>query len=301
MKLVNLKYGIIGAGNIGQILIRKLANKGTLLWVVESDYSKFQHIREITNYNSNVFPNISDIQDLPDVIIIAVNDSEIENIAKNLANDIGERLIGKYIFHLSGSLKSDVLSLCENYGAIIFAMHPYQTFYGNDLSALDNALWAVELGNAGKNVIKSIIADLGGKYEFLSPVTLEHKILYHLSAVLASNYLILFLSFAKKVTEISGINPEKFLPPIIQQTINNFLNFGLKNQLPLTGPFARGDFEIIKKHLIAMESQPELFDIYQKLTLSALKILKIENMISESKYNLMLNYLEQFDRNTECK
>lgn len=296
-----LKYGIIGAGNIGQILIRKLAAKGKLLWVVESDSKKINNIKETISFKFELFSDISEINIIPSIIIIAVNDTSIENVAEKLSDILDKRLEGVYVFHLSGSLPLKLLSSCKDKGADIFTMHPYQTFYGDDSTALDNAIWAVEKGDVDLNIINNIVSDLGGDYEIFTPETLKNKNLYHLSAVLASNYLILSLSFAKRIAEISGINPAKFLPPILKQTINNFINYGLNNKLPLTGPIARGDFEIIRKHISALENKPELLEIYANMTKSALKILKLENMINEQEYKSMLNYLEQFNGDKECK
>lgn len=296
-----LKYGIIGAGNIGQILIRKLAAKGKLLWVVESDSNKINNIKETISFKFELFSDISEIHIIPHIIIIAVNDTSIENVAEKLSDILDKRLEGVYVFHLSGSLPLKLLSSCKDKGADIFTMHPYQTFYGDDSTALDNAIWAVEKGDVDLNIINNIVSDLGGDYEIFTPETLKNKNLYHLSAVLASNYLILSLSFAKRIAEISGINPAKFLPPILKQTINNFINYGLNNKLPLTGPIARGDFEIIRKHISALENKPELLEIYANMTKSALKILKLENMINEQEYKSMLNYLEQFNGDKECK
>lgn len=296
-----LKYGIIGAGNIGQILIRKLAAKGKLLWVVESDSNKINNIKETISFKFELFSDISEINIIPSIIIIAVNDTSIENVAEKLSDILDKRLEGVYVFHLSGSLPLKLLSSCKDKGADIFTMHPYQTFYGDDSTALDNAIWAVEKGDVDLNIINNIVSDLGGDYEIFTPETLKNKNLYHLSAVLASNYLILSLSFAKRIAEISGINPAKFLPPILKQTINNFINYGLNNKLPLTGPIARGDFEIIRKHISALENKPELLEIYANMTKSALKILKLENMINEQEYKSMLNYLEQFNGDKECK
>lgn len=301
MELDNLKYGIIGAGNIGQILIQRLAAKGKLLWVVESDSNKINYIKETISYKFELFSDISEINIVPDILIIAVNDTSIENVAKKLADALNKRLEGVYVSHLSGSLPLELLSSCKDKGAYIFTMHPYQTFYGDDSTALDNTVWAVEKGDVDLNIINNIVADLGGDYEILTPETLKNKNLYHLSAVLASNYLILSLSFAKKVAENSGINPAKFLPPILKQTINNFINYGFYDKLPLTGPFARGDFEIIRKHISALGNKPELLEIYANLTKSALKILKLENMVNEQDYMSMLSYLEQFDKDKECK
>ncbi len=293
MKNIRLKYGIIGAGSLGKILAQKLASYNKLLWIIARKPAKTRILRKVGIQEWLILRSIDEVQELPDIIVIAVSDSSIKDLANQIATKFKNELQNKHIFHLSGIMGIDLLESCKTYGAKVFGMHPYQTFYGDDTSALQSAIWGVEKGYSEIAMIKKIVSDLGGDYEILTKKTLQKKRLYHLSAVAASNLLLVNLEFAKKLCEEAGINPQKFLPPIVEKSVKNFLIYGLSDELPLTGPIARRDEEAIKMHIEALDNMPEFKKIYKNLALSALDLAKLVQKINEKQYNKMLEILQK--------
>jgi len=60
------------------------------------------------------------------------------------------------------------------------------------------------------------------------------------------------------------------IPPIVKTTLeNNLHSLSDEKEMPMTGPFARGDFETIRLHLESLKKEPELLKIFCYLSLAA--------------------------------
>ncbi len=266
--------GIIGFGKVGKVLATFLKEQKMLKWIISQSAEKSEFILR----------NISEIQSLPDAIILAVPDKKISEISQNLATKFGTQLKNTFIFHLSGSLYQNELRMCEQNGAITAATHPFQTFYFTDKSnnsaaeILQDVAWGIECQQEVFPEIKQFINTLLGKAFLLSSDILEKKPIYHAAAVISANYTTAAILLSKKIATLAGIEMESFLKPIINTTIKN--NFS-DNNFPLTGPISRCDFAIIKKHLDALSDEPQLQKSYAAFGLALVELLKIEHTLSE--------------------
>ena len=108
--------------------------------------------------------------------------------------------------------------------------------------------------------------------------------LYHASAVVASNYLVTLLDLSLSLIKLAGMTGEdalRGLKPLIEGTISNVEKMGVQNAL--TGPIARGDILTIEKHLSEIESKaPRLLSLYRTLGLYTVEIAKEKGSISEA-------------------
>ncbi len=109
------------------------------------------------------------------------------------------------------------------------------------------------------------------------------KTVYHASAVVASNYLVTLEHFALALLKEAGIaeaDAYKILEPLILGTLNNIKVRGSVNAL--TGPIARGDDEIVSKHLGDIDKKmPQFSDLYRLLGKYTLDITAKRGEISE--------------------
>ena len=100
-------------------------------------------------------------------------------------------------------------------------------------------------------------------------VKTDGKMLYHASAVVASNYLVTLLGLAFKLIGKAGIadrDAYTVLKPLIMGTLGNVENVGIP--AALTGPISRGDVQTVAQHLDEMKSKsPELMFLYRALGL----------------------------------
>jgi predicted short-subunit dehydrogenase-like oxidoreductase (DUF2520 family) len=281
---IKQKYAIIGSGTLGSAVAQKLH---------EIDLLKLIHARSDRSYKriSEYIPKELIIRNIDDIkssenIIITVNDSSIKEVVKEIAKfDLND----KFIFHTSGVLKKDVLDNLEIQGAKIAAVHPYQTFHRFTEKVFDNVAWGIDSDKDVFQKAEDFVKCLGGNAIPLKNITEKEKALYHLSAVLASNISVIMLEFAKSTALSSGIDPKKFIPKIVETTIENvFESWNENSQIPLTGPFARGDVKAVKMHYEALKNAGLDADSYLEIAKIASKTAYENELIDERKYNELM-------------
>ena len=112
----------------------------------------------------------------------------------------------------------------------------------------------------GKDIVNALKAN-----SFTIPT--DAKTMYHASAVVASNYLVTLEHFALellKAADLSEENAYEILEPLILGTLNNIKVRGSIDAL--TGPVARGDDEIVSRHLSDIDRKlPQFSDLYRVL------------------------------------
>ena len=93
------------------------------------------------------------------------------------------------------------------------------------------------------------------------------KMLYHAAAVVASNYLVTLMDLAFGLVEPAGIARSealKAMAPLIHGTLANIEKVGIPEAL--TGPIARGDSQIVARHLEQIQDRaPGLLELYKTL------------------------------------
>jgi predicted short-subunit dehydrogenase-like oxidoreductase (DUF2520 family) len=104
---------------------------------------------------------------------------------------------------------------------------------------------------------------LGGR-----PLALHgDRAVYHLSAAIASNYLVTLLDLAAGLWGELGLSKEeglRALLPLVRGTVENLDRVGLP--AALTGPIARGDVGTIERHLAVLDRvAPEARTMYKEL------------------------------------
>jgi predicted short-subunit dehydrogenase-like oxidoreductase (DUF2520 family) len=95
----------------------------------------------------------------------------------------------------------------------------------------------------------------------------EHRAAYHAAAVIASNHLVALLSQAERVAAAAGVPLEAYLD-LVRATVDNVADLG--PAAALTGPAARGDWDTIERHLLAMH--PDERPAYEALAHAARRL-----------------------------
>jgi predicted short-subunit dehydrogenase-like oxidoreductase (DUF2520 family) len=285
MNLKQIKtIGIIGMGKVGSCLANFIqndfnknnynkndSNKKTnlleLSWICSKHFSNSINSNS-TNYNPhnfNVFNNLNETTEVPDAIIICTNDDLIKEKSDDLANHFKENLEDKFIIHCAGAFGIELLSECKKYNAITVAAHPFQTFYSNDFSCLENIAWGIECEKKDELIIMNFIKSLNGKPFFLTRKILQNKALYHSVGIAASNYLAGAIYISTLLADEIGIDKNDFLKPIINQTVkNSFKTFeeNSKQKFPITGPIVRSNLDTVEKHLTVLKDDTTYLNKY---------------------------------------
>lgn len=267
-----LNVAIIGVGKVGGALALALSEKGyQISQLVTRQREKAEEIAQLIKPTPQIITADELGEVSADVIFITTQDSEIVEVAKNLAENL-EHL--PFIFHTSGSLSSRVLkNLCEN-GCEVASIHPLVSISNPHLGSkrFKDSYFCIEGDSEAVIVGKQLVEDLEGK-----PFSIEtkYKTLYHASAITACGHFVALISAALEMLSKCGLSEEKsqeILLPLIGSTVQN-----LSVQTPaeaITGTFARADVAGVNNHLQTLHanSTDEILEIYKILGLRSLKL-----------------------------
>lgn len=243
------KIALIGSGNVAYAYSKALMNNGiSPSYIYTRSVDKIPEIEKY--FGLNATSNFDELFDC-DLIIIAVNDDAICEVAANLKNYKG------LLVHTSGTKPSYALNHVENYGVL----YPLQTLTKDfDVDFKKIPL----LVNASNSVCLQKLKSLAN---IMSNVVFEcsdeDRGAIHLSAVFVCNFVNVMLQIGDKLLEDKGFNVSIF-ESLVKETIDKA--FVLGPGCALTGPAKRGDFETIEKHEKLLENNLDEKKIYELLT-----------------------------------
>jgi len=246
-RYIEVKIGFYGASKAGISLALYFKEHGLeITGFYNRTYEKAIKASSMTK--THAFKSPEKLVEASDVIFIAISDTFIEEVSKNLYSP---HLSQKVLGHLSGALTSDAIKT-ECRGK--FSLHPIQTLRGQpeDVQILKKAVFSLEGDDEGKKIAKIILQKIGNKYIELKK---EDKVVYHLAATVASNYLVALLNFSYLLYKKIGLEDEVIFSIIKSLSSASLENF-LKDRLNcLTGPAARGDVLTLQKHYNALPDE----------------------------------------------
>ena len=248
-----IRLSIIGCGNVARTLAH-LWHKASLVEVVDivnrsekSALTAAEFIGAGTPHGS--FDNLQQ----SDAFLIGCQDDLIEECLNQL---LLSKVVskGNIIFHCSGSKSSAVLDKEKESGALIASLHPVKSF-ANPATA-NISFKATYCGFEGNIeavlVLKEWVRAVGG---IPFDIDADKKLLYHAASVFACNYLVALEELSLKAFDQSGVEREmamKILQPIVKGTADNIFTLGTAKAL--TGPIARGDFQVVADQLKEVEA-----------------------------------------------
>jgi len=260
-----MNFGIVGTGIVGTALAVQLHRAGHECVGVHTR-SIFSYERFRTYLNKEQL-SLAGLLAEADWLFITTQDASIRSVAEQLARE-GIGRPGQSWIHCSGSLSSQVLRVNPHVPEHCLSLHPLQAFADVEsaLKILPETHFGVEGDDEEQG--QSIVRDLGGIPHRLRPGS---KTIYHAGAVMSSNYLVVLASLAVEFFAQAGIPPDEALEsllPLMKGALQNLEELGLPQAL--TGPIARGDVEVVKKHLAQLPLKST--EIYKTLGLSALEL-----------------------------
>ena len=240
-----------GAGNIAWHLANALKLEGyriTGIW--SRDYSNALALADCCG--AKAFNEINELRANTDLIIIAVADIAIADVALN---------IGKFdgiVVHTAGSVPIDVLAdKFKNFGVF----YPLQTFSKGTVVNLAEVPFFIESSSDEvSEAINHVVLKLSSK---VYKVDSHQRMLLHIAAVFAGNYSNLMYTLGNEILKNSNL-PAEVLNPLILETARKAV---LCDPLAVqTGPARRKDTATIEKHIAALASLPEYAELYRLLT-----------------------------------
>ncbi|HEX3581944.1 MAG TPA: DUF2520 domain-containing protein [Thermoanaerobaculia bacterium] len=177
-----------------------------------------------------------------DVLLIAVTDRAIAEV---LCGAAGSAAIP---FHASGATPAPKNG---------FSLHPLKSLppVGTP-SDLKNALLVFEGRHSG--IAAQIANAIGARFAQIAP---QDKPRYHAGAVFGSNYVAAMLDIAERLIGIENARDD--IVALAQSAIDNWRAH--TDARRFTGPAARGDQEVIERHVEALRDDPQVQEIYKLL------------------------------------
>ncbi len=271
--------GFVGAGRVGRALGRRLRELGWKVGAVvtRSESSARSAVRFIGDGTPQGVLTRRILAS--SVILIATPDAAIEQVAEELARIGGEEWPGHVVLHTSGALDAGVLRAVRACGASTGSMHPLQTFSGVAVPPLEGKLFAIEGDAMAVRTARKIARALGGA---ATPIDPRKKPLYHAAGALAAGHALVVVEAAVQLMMSLGVKRSeavRALLPMTKQVLQNYERLGPR--AAWTGPLARGDYEVVAKHLnVLQEYSPEYKEAYEALNHLAERVLARDTEIS---------------------
>jgi predicted short-subunit dehydrogenase-like oxidoreductase (DUF2520 family) len=187
------------------------------------------------------------------VVILAVPDAAVAQVAAALAAQGATR--DATALHLSGALPAAVLAPLAPRGYATASLHPLQTVAepGATGAPLRGIAFGFEGAAAARPVAEQIVRAAGGRMLDVEPAA---KPLYHAACVFASNYVVATVAVGVRLlARATGVPQDRALGallPLVEGARANLERVGLPHAL--TGPVARGDVEVVARHLAALDA-----------------------------------------------
>ncbi len=289
------RFVIIGAGRVGTAVAHLLEKGGETVAAVASRSD--ESLQKAQRYvKAGLFTlDVVKAAKSGNVILITTPDDLIEDTCLALSSG-GALKKGDRVIHMSGALGLDVLSSAEELGAKTACVHPLQTFADvkGAIKRLPGSVFAVTARDEEMSRwADDLVRKLGGEPV---PLAEEHKVLYHIGAVVACNLLVALEHAAELAYQEIGMEESKALKalmPLIEGTVENLKRLGTSGAL--TGPVARGDIGVLRRHLefLEREERKNLLRVYVALSLYALDLAEanLSRTRSEEMERLLRKYL----------
>ncbi|MCG3167791.1 MAG: hypothetical protein POELPBGB_03586 [Bacteroidia bacterium] len=250
------KITIIGSGNVATHLAIAFLKAGHRILSVISRNEKYAaQIAEKTR--SNYSSDFTSVPAETDFIILAVKDEAVAEIAAKLK--AGNTIVA----HTSGSVEMNVF---QNHVANFGVFYPLQTFHKEKELEIKEVPFCIEGNNeTSSNALAELAESISPNTHFVSS---ENRKVLHLAAVFACNFTNHFYAIAEKILADKNLSLD-ILRPLIKETALQVMTKS-PSQLQ-TGPAIRGDEKIMQQHLHYLSTQPELAELYKKISSSIIK------------------------------
>jgi predicted short-subunit dehydrogenase-like oxidoreductase (DUF2520 family) len=273
------EVSIIGTGRLGTALAIALAEEGYLIAAMVARHRESARRATRLLDGSTRALAVIELADRPapellrsQLLLIATPDDQIGSVAKTLAKLDWKGGRAATVLHTSGALSSTVLAPLRDKGWTTGSLHPLASISEPKAGAqlLRGAFWCVEGDQRAVRIARSIVRDLDGKSFSISA---EKKPLYHAAAVMVSGNVTALFDVALEMLGDCGLTRRQArnaLAPLLASAVRNLEK--LDPSRALTGTFARGDVETVKRHLEVLKNNPAALEIYRVLGLRSLDL-----------------------------
>lgn len=268
------EISIVGTGRLGTALAIALAEQGYSIGaLVARRRESARRAAALLDVPSRVLV-LKELADRPasDLLLVTTPDDQIPKVAAALTKldwETGDR---PTVLHTSGALSSDVLGPLSRKGWSVGSLHPLVSVSEPRAGArlLRGAFWSVEGDKRAVRLGRSLVRDLDGKSFSIDS---DKKPLYHAAAVMASGNVTAVFDVALEMLSQCGLTrkqAQQALLPLLASAVKNLEEHDPASAL--TGTFARGDLETVKRHLAILKGNEPALQLYRLLGRRSLEI-----------------------------
>lgn len=188
---------------------------------------------------------ITDLAAESELILVAVSDAAVESVIERIPPTEA------IVFHASGALAAPAGG---------FSLHPLKALppVGEPSDLADTLL--VFQGDH-RRTARLIAVAVGARF---AEVSAEQKPLYHAAAVFGANYVAAILDISADMMGRAGL--QEVRSDIVSLAQSAIANWALHDDPKrFTGPAARGDAEIVARHIAAIGDDAQVAEIYKLL------------------------------------
>ncbi|PIF05344.1 MAG: NADP oxidoreductase [Draconibacterium sp.] len=256
---MSLRFCIIGAGKLATQLAINLKKAN---FVITQIYSRTSHSAAglAKKVESSFITDIKLIDISADVFVIALSDSVIgEVLSKTVFHN-------KLLIHCSGSLP---LSVIKGYSAKTGVIYPLQTLSKNRFVSFKNVPLFIEANS--KETEQELLKIARKLSENVSVLASDKRMILHISAVFACNFVNYMYTVAADLLQCNGIEFDT-LRPLILETAQKVMDMHPIDAQ--TGPAVRFDKNIIESHLEALTQNDGYRELYMSISKSIFELHK---------------------------
>ena len=126
-----------------------------------------------------------------------------------------------------------------------------------------------------KLLLRPLFEQIGARVALIDPAG---KTYYHAASVLVSNGLAALMETGLRAYERAGLDratAQAMMEPLVRETLDNV--FALGTVRALTGPVARGDADVVARHMDALRTlDPRIEETYRSLNAIALDLARVQ-------------------------
>jgi predicted short-subunit dehydrogenase-like oxidoreductase (DUF2520 family) len=269
-----IPVSIIGAGKVGSTLAILLHRAGyPVVSVISKNKTSAKRLARLVH--CKVFSDsCSALSPETRFLLFASPEETFTGLVREITKLPQLNFHALFCAHVSGSETSDVFLSFQKRGAVIFSLHPIQTFPKHCPLAQQTAKMAgITYGFEGPHnalpFARRVVRDLHGSIIIIPK---EKKILYHIACVFASNYPLVMLGAAE---QFFGSLPapigRKHFQLLVETGIENAFRSG--SAQALTGPAVRGSLDTIRSHIRTLKkTDPQIAELYRQCGLFAVRL-----------------------------
>ncbi len=252
-----MRITLIGAGNVGYHLGKRLYKKGMTIHQV---YSRQIGNAQLLAKKIKAKPtdDLSKIDGQADLYLIAVKDDVIALVAEELGKN--SVLKNKLFAHTSGAASSQLLARhFKRYGVF----YPLQSFSKTREVKFSTIPICMD---ARKKKDRQLLQLVGAKIsKKVARISDKERAILHVAAVMVNNFSNHLFYLGQQITDAEQIDFD-LLKPLMLETV---LKIDQHSPYDMqTGPARRNDEKTIKKHLAYLQKFPEYVQLYTLLTKS---------------------------------